>query len=395
MPVLAEQVITTPDGKSVKTTQTHSVTLRDPQDPFSINTLTTSFSDGASWVYDGTARTVTAKSAEGRETVTTLDVYGRVIKQTLGNGVAPLEYTYDTFGRPKSMKQGTMQTTYAYDARHRIISDTDAANNATGFVYDDADRVTEKRLPGNRVYKYSYDKQRQRGDGDDAARQGPHVHRHQRQPLEVVHAAGLDGRLRPLATRPSAASQNMTLPERRAARHGLRRRRAADVRGRSHVRLRRRAGSLQHDHQRRADDRRTPTTGCCPKSITATAGTYDYTLGDKLLPTAEKLTVGATEITRAVAFDDDRLATKSGPFTLKRTGPAGAVSEITDGKLSLTYAYDANGRPDDAHAEGRDRRALLPEAHVRQRRAGRASARSASTARRTRSTTATTAPASC
>ena len=75
------------------------------------------------------------------------------------------------------------------------------------------------------------------------------------------------------------------------------------------------------------------------------AGRYDYTLGDRMLPTSEKLTVGATEITRALEFDDDRLATKTGPFSIERKGPAGAVSKITDGKLALTYAYDANGRP--------------------------------------------------
>ena len=55
--------------------------------------------------------------------------------------------------------------------------------------------------------------------------------------------------------------------------------------------------------------------------------------------------MGATEITRALEFDGDRLATKTGPFSIERTGPGGAVSKITDGKLSLTYAYDANGRP--------------------------------------------------
>jgi RHS repeat-associated protein len=55
--------------------------------------------------------------------------------------------------------------------------------------------------------------------------------------------------------------------------------------------------------------------------------------------------VGATSITRAVAFDKDRLATKSGPFTIERKGPGGAVSKISDDKLSLSYEYDANGRP--------------------------------------------------
>jgi YD repeat-containing protein len=55
--------------------------------------------------------------------------------------------------------------------------------------------------------------------------------------------------------------------------------------------------------------------------------------------------VGPTEINRDAAFDDDRLATKTGPFTISRSGPIGAVSKISDGKLALTYGYDGNGRP--------------------------------------------------
>src|SRR4029079_17824834 len=81
--------------------------------------------------------------------------------------------------------------------------------------------------------------------------------------------------------------------------------------------------------------------GLLPKSMEfggVAAGRYEYTLGDRVLPTSEKLTVGATSITRDVGFDKDRLATKSGPYTFERTGPGGAISKITDGKLSLEYA---------------------------------------------------------
>ena len=88
--------------------------------------------------------------------------------------------------------------------------------------------------------------------------------------------------------------------------------------------------------------------GLMPASLEftgAAAGRYDYTLGARVLPTSEKLTVGATEITRTLEFDADRLPTKTGPFSIERNGPAGAVSKITDGKLALTYGYDGNGRP--------------------------------------------------
>ena len=97
----------------------------------------------------------TETSAEGRTSTTKLDVYGRVTKQTLDSSVAALEYSYDEHGRPKTMKQGAESVTFTYDAKHRLASETDAGNNVTTYVYDDADRVTEKRLPGGRTYRYA------------------------------------------------------------------------------------------------------------------------------------------------------------------------------------------------------------------------------------------------
>ncbi len=70
----------------------------------------------------------------------------------------------------------------------------------------------------------------------------------------------------------------------------------------------------------------TATTAIMPASLEftgAAAGRYDYTLGTRILPTSEKLTVGATEITRALEFDGDRLPTKTGPFSIERNGPGG------------------------------------------------------------------------
>jgi YD repeat-containing protein len=88
--------------------------------------------------------------------------------------------------------------------------------------------------------------------------------------------------------------------------------------------------------------------GLLPKSMEfggVAGGRYEYTLGDRVLPTSEKLTVGSTTLTRALAFDKDRMATKTGPFTITRQGPGGAVSKIADDKLSLAYTYDSSGRP--------------------------------------------------
>ena len=156
------------------------------------------------------------------------------------------------------------------------------------------------------------------------------------------------------------------------------------------LRLRRRARPLRHGHAhagrrlRPAGHRATPTTGIMPASLEftgAAAGKYEYTIGDRILPTSEKLTVGATSITRALEFDDDRLATKTGPFTIERTGPARRGLEDHRRQARAELRLRRQRPPGDAHAERGRHRALLPEAHVRQHAAARRSARSASTAR--------------
>ena len=148
------------------------------------------------------------------------------------------------------MKQGAEQTTFAYDARFRLASSSDAAGNATTYAYDDADRVIEKRLPGNRVYKYSYD-----ADGNVATMTNP---------LGKIHRFGATGDDRPKSYTPPGANayeraystertlESTKFPGGVDGGHGLRRGRAADVGEpgpeQAHVRLRRRAGPLRHGH---------------------------------------------------------------------------------------------------------------------------------------------------
>ena len=354
--VVADKTVTTPSGKTTRTKRSDSVALSNPRDPFTITQLRTTFDiDGSSssWTYAN--QTVTQRSAEGRETAQTLDAKGRVIKQTLGTGVAAIDYTYDALGRPKTMKQGSEQTTFAYDAKHRLQSSTDALGNATSYVYDDADRVTEKHLPGNRVYRYGY------GDDGNVTKLT--------MPNGKVHTFGSTADGRPKAyTPPGAAAYDRTYSTERTLEStklpsGALEAMGYDTAGRltseDHVESKR-SFAFDGEQDRFKTVTRTLANGSgaqgigyaydglMPASLEftgAATGKYEYAIGDRILPTSEKLTVGATSITRALEFDDDRLASKVGPFSIERTGPAGAVSKITDGKLALSYAYDANGRP--------------------------------------------------
>jgi len=362
--VVADKTVTIPSGKSTRTKRTDSVSLRDPRDPFSITQLRTTFDiDGktSTWTYAGgdaanpDDQTISQRSAQGRETVQTVDRFGRVTKQTLGTGVAPIEYGYDTLGRPKTMKQGAELTTFIYDARNRLERTTNAAGDTISYVYDNADRVTEKHLPGTRVYRYGYDH-----DGNVTSLTMPNgkVHR--------FTATG-DGRAKSY-TPPGAGAYVRTYSTERTHEKTTLPSGAAQVMGydgagrltsEDHVQSRR---GFAYDGERDLYESVTRELangtgkqaiayghdGMMPSRLEftgAAAGLFEYTIGDRILPTTEKLTVGDETITRSLEFDADRLATKVGPFSIERQGPGGAVSKITDGKLTLSYAYDGNGRP--------------------------------------------------
>jgi RHS repeat-associated protein len=357
VPVVIDETVTTPDGKQTRIERSDTLALNDARDPFSITQLRTTFKENgktATWTYAN--QTVTARSAEGRETVTTLDRYGRVIKQTLGNGVAPLEYGYDDRGRLTTFKQGTEVTTFGYDQWDRLITRRDAAGNTISYSYDDANRLTVKRLPGNRVYRYTYD-----ADGNVATMTTPRGTTHR---FTVTTGGRPEAYTPPAAPAPYKRTystekqlEDVRLPSGALQDMGY------DAAGRltseDHVQTRR-AYAYDGQLDRYASVERTLANGSgkqvlayaydglMPKRLEfggVASGRYDYELGDRLLPQSETLTVGDTKLSRALQYDADRLLTKSGPFTIERNGPNGAISKITDGKLALTYEYDANGRP--------------------------------------------------
>ena len=64
--------------------------------------------------------------------------------------------------------------------------------------------------------------------------------------------------------------------------------------------------------------------GLLPKSIEfggVAAGRYEYTLGDRVLPTSEKLTVGATSITRDVALRQGPAGDQERAVHVRAQGP--------------------------------------------------------------------------
>ena len=57
--------------------------------------------------YDATTKQRTSTSPEGRQTVTTLDALGRVVKKERP-GIEPISLAYDANGRLTTLTQGTV-----------------------------------------------------------------------------------------------------------------------------------------------------------------------------------------------------------------------------------------------------------------------------------------------
>jgi RHS repeat-associated protein len=162
-PIITGMTVKTPAGLTYSMTGSRTVTLTDSNDPFSLQTQTdtvTANGKTSTSVYDVAAKTVTATSPEGRKTVTTLDDLGRVVKTEV-NGLAPVAFTYDSYGRLATVTSSsgteTRTSTISYDSQGYVASTTDPLSKSTRFTYDAVGRVTAQTLPDGQQINFSYD----------------------------------------------------------------------------------------------------------------------------------------------------------------------------------------------------------------------------------------------
>lgn len=152
-----------PGGLTTTTKSSRSATLRNPDNPLSLEKLTeTTTTNGrtSTLVYDAATRRLTDTSAGGRVRTTTLDAKGRVVDDQLGN-LAQTRYTYDSEGRLTRIAQGTGSderiNRITYDPLGHVESVTDPLERVVRFTHDAAGRVTSQALPGGRVVEFGYD----------------------------------------------------------------------------------------------------------------------------------------------------------------------------------------------------------------------------------------------
>ena len=131
-----------PSGLTSKLRAASAVTLATAGDPLSLlrqtdslivnGTITTS-------VYDANAHTVTARSPEGRTSVSTLDTLGRIIS-SVGGGLSATQMSYDSRGRVQQVVDAGRTTTFGYDAAGRLATLTNPLGQSTRITSDSVGR---------------------------------------------------------------------------------------------------------------------------------------------------------------------------------------------------------------------------------------------------------------
>ena len=353
-------VVTTPGGLSSTLTASRSLTYSDPADLLSIGTMTDTVTvNGRAYqtVFDGAEKRFTETSPEGRAGTVRVDDHGRIVERQIATGaLLPVTFQYNSSGLLERIQQGDQFWTYAYDSRMRVNSRTDAAGQVVHYAHDDADRLTGTTLPSGRTYAFAYDPS---GNRTQVVMPSGAAHGFSYNAVDLP--AGYD----PPGGAPYARNYDrdrglaqITLPGGRTIS------RTYDASGRlSREEFPEGAVDFAYvgagccgEEARVAAMSRAPAGGGTGQSIAyaydgpfvtqetwsgAANATHRYRYNNDFF------LVGTTfdaEPETGFSWDKDGRVTTYGPFTLARGGPGGATSELGDGTLNLTLAYDPLGR---------------------------------------------------
>ena len=166
--------------------------------------------------YDAVGNVIEAKDARGNTLTRAYDGASRAITQVEAAGTPDAQtttFTYNGVGKPLTVTDSRATATYAYDDRHRRISETNGEGETRTFAYDQADQVISTVEPKGGIHETSFafdeagrvtrdQRSPRRGGGLDAppVRRAGQPHQPagcERQPrdLPVRHAQSAHGRL--------------------------------------------------------------------------------------------------------------------------------------------------------------------------------------------------------
>jgi RHS repeat-associated protein len=347
-----------PSGLILELARTRSTTLADPTDPFSVTDFTDTYrldsGPPATSHYDGPTRTMTLTEPSGRKGVAKFDAKGHEVFFQEDLAETPTTATVNGAGLVTRTEQGTATHEYAYDSHDRLATATDPLGHASHYEYDASGRLTSAELPGGEKYHFEYDPLEHltgvTAPSGAAARlsftPGGRVH-------GFIPPGSGDGYLN--AYDADGLLESTTLPGGRKISYGR------DAGGR--------VASIGYPEatvgvgyvgngQQVASLTRTPNGGGTAEGLQmgydggllttsqwtgAGADGYSFQYGSTLQVAQAKATAGAASATTAITHNEDGLVTHEGPFTMRRSGPDGAITELSGGPLQTSQTWDALG----------------------------------------------------
>jgi len=356
-PLIADLLVTTPGKLAYGTRQSRKAELSDPGNLFSLKQQTDSLTvNGRTYTrtYDSAARTLRDATPGGRATTLVLDAMGRPTSIETSSGLLPITTTYDAKGRIANIQQGDTSKTYEYDEKGRTASVAYADGSRYSYSYDDADRVTKLVLPSGNAYSFGYDPN---GNITTITTPAGAVHKlaYNGLDLEAAYTSPL-GHTTAWSYDSGGRLVRIVQPDGRAV----------DMQYACEGSLLQKAfpeGSVRLEYHpetgrltglRRLDAAGNPVQeasfsydGALLLSETwrgAAEARIAYSYNADFLPVSLNLQSGSESIQVPISRDADGLVIKYGPFEIKREGPNGSISSISDGVMLVTYEYDRLGR---------------------------------------------------
>jgi RHS repeat-associated protein len=164
-PVPAQLSLTMPSGRTLQAAASRTVLLMDDADFFSLDTWIENVTVGAeTWTakYDGSSRTLSQSTPEGRMTNVAFDLLSRPLRVQVA-GLAPWHLERDDRGRLIAVTQGEGQsvreTRFAYGGDGLLAAVTDPLGRRVEFEHDPAGRLTRQTWSDGRAIDFQWDAQ--------------------------------------------------------------------------------------------------------------------------------------------------------------------------------------------------------------------------------------------
>jgi RHS repeat-associated protein len=139
-----------------ETNTTYSVTLSNPNNPFSVTkSVQKDVTDNLVVTTTYSGKKYTTSTSMGKTSSITLDSYERVASTRKGN-LNPVSFSYSNENL-KQTSQGSRTTAFNYDSSGYLSSIKNALNQTTFYTHDNIGRVTAITLPDLRQILYTYD----------------------------------------------------------------------------------------------------------------------------------------------------------------------------------------------------------------------------------------------